>query len=76
MENLPTLETLNAAADFVADLVRSESYYNEPRPVTRSEAAYTLRQLAADGVDLPTGITPEMFMYYWNGLCDSVYYEF
>lgn len=40
---LPDPAVLNAVSDFVSDLVRSESYYNEPRPITRTEAAYTLR---------------------------------
>ena len=73
---LPDPAVLNAVSAFVSDLVRSESYYHEPCPITRTEAAYTLRQLAADGVDLPAGITPEMFCYYWNSFCDSSYYEF
>lgn len=73
---LPDPAVLNAVSDFVSDLVRSESYYNEPCPITRTEAAYTLRQLAADGVDLPAGIDASMFCFYWNSYCESSYYEF
>ena len=73
---LPDPAVLNAVSDFVSDLVRSESYYNEPRPITRTEAAYTHRQLAADGVDLPAGIDPGMFCFFWNSFCESSYYEF
>ena len=74
-KTLPTLETLNAASDFVAALIWDEAHYNEPCPITRTEAAYTLRQMASEGRDLPDGITPDLFCYFWNMHCDR-YIEF
>ena len=74
-KTLPTMETLDAVSDFVSALIWDEAHYNEPCPITRTEAAYTLRQMASEGRDLPAGITPDLFCYFWNMHCDR-YIEF
>lgn len=49
----------------------SESYYNTPEPITASDAAYNLAEMAADGVEIPGGLTPEIYAEFWNNLCKT-----
>lgn len=37
-----------------------------PVPVTAADAAYDMSNWIADGVDLPVGMTPELFAEIWN----------
>ena len=52
--------------DEIRAFVNSLTYGEEPEPITLEDAAYNLANWVADGVALPDGITPQIYMSTWN----------
>jgi len=43
-----------------------------PVPITWEDAAYDISNWIADGVDIPAGMTPELYAATWNELIMEV----
>ena len=66
----------STVGDFVLECYRDAALYNEPRAITRTEAAQQVDAMRADGwEDLPDGLDAGSFCYWWNSFCDSCYIE-
>lgn len=53
----------------VSDCYNYAKLYNEPRPITKAEAAQQVAAMISDGwEDLPDGLNADSFCYWWNTL--------
>lgn len=50
--------------EFIAMLMLCDDFL--AAPITWEDAAYSMSNWDADGVELPSGMTPELFAEIWN----------
>lgn len=75
MKKTMSTASWSAVGDFVWHCFYDASLYNEPHPITRTDAAQQVAAMRADGWDLPDALDADSFCYWWNTLCESCYIE-
>lgn len=44
----------------------------DPEKIDLTDATYNLCSMMVDGVELPEGVTPFIYMHIWNNMVDSM----
>ena len=57
-------DTHSAVREFIAMLFLCDDVL--PVPITAEDAAYNMSNWAAEDIDLPAGMTPELYAETWN----------
>lgn len=60
----------SAVREFIASLMLCDDVL--PVPITAEDAAYDMSNWAAEDIDLPTGMTPELYAETWNEIIMEV----
>lgn len=66
---IETEDNTMAIREFVATMRESSPDYDQPMDI--ETAAIDLANFAADGIDLPDGITPETYAETWNAILNE-----
>ena len=58
------------AYEFVSSMFQDLSWSERPEPMTTEDAAHQLRcSVEVDGLQIPDGLTPQLYSTLWNSFC-------